>query len=319
MAVSFITYMRVPARMVLLVVVCLLLSCSVDDPRDECCTMDMLQFRFLHQGSDCFSGRIRKMQYHLFGTDGTYIREMAAYEGDLSRVSLVGLSPGTYVLVGIGNLDGYGTLTDMAVGGLHQFCLHVTRCADSSPELFGNGDPLYYGIREFTIERGKSNTFVADMAHIHCCLHLRVEWEGVPAHSEGYSFRLSGIGGGVDMHVGNASYIGALPFPGVHHYEGQMEDGVRLQNLALQKKLYTLRYTDSHIPRFTLYHHGKAVTKEIPLADVFRSWGWTPSATSVQEYQVTMQIKLNGNIEIRQGFKASVSDWEDGGVIGSIR
>lgn len=296
----------------------LLLSCSVDDPRDECCTMDMLQFRFLHQGSDCFSERIHKMQYYLFGANGTYIREMAAHEGDLSRVSLAGLSPGEYVLVGIGNLDGYGELSDAWSGGLQQFSLHVTRYADSSTDFFGNGDPLYYGIREFTVERGKSNTFVADMSHIHCCLHLRVEWEGVPAHSEGYSFRLSGIGGGVDMHVDNASFIGALPFPGVHHYEEQMEDGVRLQNLALQKKLYTLRYADSHIPVFTLCHNGRPVTKDISLSDVFRFWGWNPSGTPVQEYQMTMQIKLNGDIEIRQGFKAGVSDWEDGGVIGGM-
>lgn len=319
MAVSFITYTRVSARMVFLVMACLLLSCSVDDPRDECCTTDMLQFRFLHQGSDRFSERILKMQYHLFGADGTYIREMAAYGGDLSRVSLAGLSPGTYVLVGIGNLDGYGELSDAWSGGLQQFSLHVTRYADSSPDLFANGDPLYYGIREFTVEQGKSNTFVADMAHIHCCLHLRVEWEGVPAHPDGYSFRLSGIGGGVDMHVGNASFIGTLPFPAVHPYEDGMAVGVSLQSLALQKKLYTLRYADAHIPVFTLYNGSRAVTKPISLADVFRSWGWTPSATPVQEYQVTMRIMLNGDIEIRQGFKSSVSDWEDGGVIGSIR
>ena len=305
--------------MTALLMACLLCSCSVDDCRDECCNENIMQYRFLYDGRDCFARRIDKMQYHLFDADGSYLREMYAYEGDLSQVSLSGIEPGTYTLVAIGNLTDYGTLTDAAAGGLDRFCLHITHYADTGRGIFANGDPLYYGIRRFTLEEGFSNYLVTDMAHIHCCLHLRIEWEGLPAYSDGYRYHLSGIGGGVDMHVGNASHIGTLPFPGVHHYEGQMQEEVRLQSLSLQRKLYTLRYTDDDIPVFTLYNNDRAVTKPISLADVFRSWGWRPSSNPVQEYEVCMIIKLNGDIEIRQGFGANVSDWEDGGVIGSIQ
>ena len=312
-------YRRMVASTGMLAVACFLLSCSVDDHRDACCENSMMHYRFLYRGSDSFSQRIDKMQYHLFAADGTYLHEMYAYEGDLSQVSLSDLTAGAYIMVGIGNLTDYGTLTDVASGGLDRFLLHITHYADSSRGIFANGDPLYYGICPFTLEEGSSNYLVTDMAHIHCCLHLRIEWEGMPAHADGYRYHLSGIGGGVDMHTGNASHIDKLPFPGVHHYEGQMQEEVRLQSLSLQKKLYTLRYTDTDIPVFTLYNKDRAITKPIDLARVFDAWGWTPSSNPVQEYEVCMIIKLNGDIEIRQGFGANVSDWEDGGVIGSIK
>ena len=302
--------------MTLLLAVFAFLSCSIDDDRDACCDDNMMLYRFLYEGSDCFAQRITKMQYHLFHADGTYLRQMYAHQGELSRVSLAGLPQGEYALVAVGNLTDYGTLTDAAAGGLDRFCLHITHYAEGHADTFANGDPLYYGIRRFSIEAGTSNSYITDMTHIHCCLHLRIQWEGVPAYSEGYRYHLSGIGGGVDMHTGNASYIDGLPFPGVHHYGGQMTEDVRLQSLALQQRLYTLRYTDTDIPVFRLYNKNKAVTKPIELRPVFRSWGWSPSSNPVQEYEVLMIIKLNGDIEIRQGFGTNVSDWEDGGVIG---
>lgn len=296
---------------------CLFLSCTLEDERDECCDSNTMRYRFLYRNTDCFLERVKRMEYHLFGSDGSYMGEMKARDGDISRVSLEGLAPGCYTLVGIGNLTDYGRLSSLAERGLESFQLLVSHYFEGSNTVFSNGEPLYWGLSEFTVERGGSNSFVTDMSHVHCCLHLRVEWELLPAYPDGYRFGLRGVGTGMDMHASNASVIGGLPFPRVHGYAGSMLTEVPLRQFALETRLYTLRLCNASIPVFRLYHGEEAVTKDIDLARVFTEWGWNPDNVPVQEYQLRMLIRPDGHVEVKQGFEAGVSDWIDGGIIGT--
>ena len=294
----------------------MLQSCSLEDWRDDCCYSYTMQYRFIYPSEDVFSERVHSMEYYLFTSEGEYLYPLQAYDGDISRADLRGLFPGSYTLVGIGNHSGYGTLSSVAEEGLEGFSLRVSRYSDTLAGLFGNGDPLYYGIRSFVIEEGGSNSYITDMSHIHCSLHVRVEWEGLPLHREGYRFRLDGVGTGVDMHIQNADYIDDLPYPMVHEYSGSMIEDVPLRKLSLESRLYTLRYRDTAIPVFTLYNGSNAVTKGLDLRRVFEAFGWRPDSTPVQEYRITVLIKGNGDIEVRQGFDAGVGDWIDGGTLG---
>lgn len=290
-------------------------ACDLSDDRDLCCDTNLMRYRYPYRSGDCFYQYIRSMEYHLFSGAGEYLGELSARDGDLGVVSLEGLPAGDYTLVAIGNRRGYATPRGHTESGLGGFSLVVDSLFDASGDRFANGDPLYWGSARFTIAEGGTNRFVTTMSNVHCRLHVRVEWERYPDYPEGYSLRLDGVGGSMDLHDGEAFAIGEQYFPKVREYGRGMEERVPMRLFALQTVLYTLRYTDRDIPVLRLCHDGKPVTVEIPLKEVFARWGWYPDRTPVQDYEITLLIHANGSVEVIRGLGAEVRDWQDGGVL----
>ena len=297
-------------------------SCDLEDDRDDCCANNKIVFRYTLDGEDCFDDYISSMRYFLFDEDGTYLMEMEPDDGDLSQLCLCdGIPSGTYSLVAVGNLVDYASLENYEDYGLENFLLVADDWYDDTDILgdnlkpLSNGDRLYWGQCDFTLDRSKTQTFYTEMANIHCKLTIRVEWEGTPDYSDGYSFALYKIGSYSEMNDDNATQIGVQTFPLVPDYSACMVQDVALSRAVLLDNLYTLRLTDDNIPTFCLMHSDEAVTMDIDLTDAFEEWNWTPSSEQVQEYVISLKILTNGNVEASSGLETNVNDWTDGGTI----
>ncbi len=298
---------------------CLVLaSCSLADWRDECCDLNMVRFRYLYRGRDRFSEYITSVRYFLFSGNGDFLGELPHLKDYPMRVSIETLEAGGYTLIAIGNLEDYGTLTGYAEQGLEEFRLKVDDLYPSSEEgrVFRSGDRLYRGECAFTIVPGDSNSFLGEMSNVHCVLRVKVEWKLIPPFSDGYSFRLDGIGTGMEMFGDNAYGIDVHSFPPVESYTGSLLEDVRLRRFTLTATLVTLRWTDRDMPRLYLCHDGVQASKTVDLGYVFRQWGWYPSQSPVQEYEIRLLIRPDGSIEVNQGFEAAINDWIDGGTFG---
>ena len=296
-------------------------SCDLEDERDNCCADNRIVFRYTLNGEDCFNKYISTMQYFLFDEDGDYLMELFPDGDDLTELCLCdGIPSGVYSLVAVGNLEDYATIEGLEDLGLHGFTLVADDWADSDILSDGltplaNGDRLYWGQCDFTLDHSKSQTFYTEMANIHCRLTVHVEWEATPDYSDGYSFVLYEIGAYSEMCGDNATQIGVQSFPPVPDYSACMVQEVALSRGVLLENLYTLRLTDDDIPVFLLMHDDVAVTMEIDLTDAFEQWGWTPSSEQVQEYEVSLKILTNGDVEATSGLNTNVSDWTNGGTV----
>lgn len=294
----------------------LLASCSLEDDRDECCFRNTVLFRYNYRGADRFREYISGMRYFLFDGDGGFVREMQPMAGNMAQVNIAGLEAGSYTLIGLGNLVDYATLEGHAEGGLKAFRLQVSDWYDTTRTVFASGDRLYWGECRFTVVTGESNAFLGEMSNVHCVLRVRVEWERMPGFSDGYGYRLDGIGTGMEMHGGNATAIDIKTFPKVSGYSGSMQKDVTLRRMALEETVITLRWGKDDMPRFRLMHDGETASKVVDIGYVFGRWGWHPENTPVQEYAILLYIRDDGSIEVKQGLDAGVSDWIDGGTIG---
>ncbi len=300
---------------VLLALLLALAGCNLEDDRDACCEVNRMRYRYLYEEADRFTDFIHRMEYFLFDGQGTYLRQLEAEPGDLTTVSLADLTPGDYSLVAVGNSEGYGSLEGYADDGLQAFRLTVSRMF-AGTDAYANGDRLYWGQDDFSIVRGASNSFLTEMANIHCCLSVTVEWELLPPYSDGYRFELSGVGAITASNASEAVTMGVQRFPPVKPYTGRMLEAVRLNELALEADLITLRYTDEDVPRFRLYHEDEPLTDEIDLRRAFGFWNWHPSLATVQEYGILVLIRADGTIEVSQDLKTGVIDWVEGGTFG---
>ena len=312
--------MRGPAsakalRLLLALLLWLPASCTLEDERDYCCERNTMRYRFLYRGEDRFGEHIRRMEYFLFDAEGRYEGRMYPQEGDLARVGLDSLPFGSYTLVAVGNLEDYGRLEGFADEGLAGFRLMLDDLRDQAGTL-SNGDPLFWGSCRFTTAPGSDNTFLTEMAAIHSLLRLRVEWELLPEHPDGYLFRLEGIGTASDMGGEGALTIEGQRFPRHLGETGGMAVEVPLREMALEARLYTLRYTDERIPRFRLWHGQQPAGPEIDLGRAFRQWGWRPDMAPFQQWEVRVLIRADGAAEVTPGVGTDVDDWTDGGTIG---
>lgn len=295
----------------------LLVGCDLEDERDLCCPEEtnLMRYRYLYQEEDAFTTYIHRMEYYLFDGEGGFLRTMECLDGDLTKVSLATLPAGSYSLVAVGNLEGYGSLKGYAEQGLAQFRLEVDRYFEQT-DAFANGDRLYWGQGDFIITACGSNVFLTEMANIHCSLTVRVEWEALPPYSDSYYFTLQGIGSCVEQQAAHADTLGVQRFPLVTDFGGCMREPVELRRLALQAELLTLRYAKGAIPHLGCYHGEEPLFQAIDLADLFARWGWEPERAKVQRYALRIVIKRGGTIEVFAGLEADVVDWIDGGVIG---
>lgn len=294
----------------------ILVSCSLDDDRDACNQVNRVLFRYDYKGTECFSEYIHTVRYFLFDGNDQFVSELTPLADNPSKLSIDQLDEGSYTIVCIGNLADYATLEGYAEGGLSCFRLRVNHYFNSQQTAFANGDRLYWGQCHFTKASGTGNDFTGYVSNVHCALRIRVEWEASPAYSDGYRYRLDGIGTAIKLHGDNASEIDAHTFPQVTNYGGSMLAAVTLDQSALDATLYTLRFGATDIPRFRLCHYDTPVTTEIDLAGLFRQWGWLPGQVSVQDYSLRIKIFADGTVVAYQGNDVDVGDWENGGNIG---
>lgn len=289
-------------------------ACSLEDERDLCCGRNMMHYTFVYAGINKFHEVVSTMEYYLFDRDGIFLQMMEPYKGDLSYVSLESLSAGRYTLVGVANRKHYASPQGSLEKGLQCFQLAVDGWMDKQ-RVFGTGDPMYWSFADFEIVEGERRMFVSSMNHIHCTLHIKIEWEYIPPYLDGYYFTLTGVGHTVAMHQKGALHYGGFVFPVVDYAQNIAYVKATMRQMILEEQIISLRYADGEIPVFRLWHRNRPVIPPIDLGKVFRQWGWYPNEATMQNYKIRLRIRSDGKIEIHQGLGASVNDWIDGGVI----
>lgn len=311
-----------------------LCSCSLDDPRDLCCTpCNVMRYTYRPYGAEAFGDYIFTLRHFLFDASGRYLDELPAGE-DPRRQTII-LPEGDYTMVTLGNLTDRSA-TDHAPDR-HISLLTLTHTlAHMGGGAKANADELYWGVRSFHVTRagrlsepaaplsgpeGSARGSEAPAPHalntelnnIHCHLTVRVEWNNVPPYVGDYEMELDGVPSRYSLHPDRATDAEGFTVP-AGDTRATHRLTVPLRSRELLGEFVTLRLSDDAIPVLRVRFGAEQVTPDIDLARAFRSWGWSPSATHVQKYSVMLRVFGDGHVDLYPYITASVEDWVDGGT-----
>ena len=327
-----------------------LAGCSLDDDRDLCCPGKLtMHYTYRPFGAEAFGGNIFSLRHFLFGSDGRFIGELPPGE-DLRRQPL-DLPEGIFTIVTIGNmsersLHEHGSDPLLSLLSLSHTAPYTPGLGNSggsedddqtdggettreTPAFLDNADELFWGVRRFAVDAqgrgielppersaGAVNRLLTQMSNIHCHLSVTVEWANRPPDTGRYTMELDGVNSrySLDPASGGETSDGfAVPegsVPSVHRLD------VPLRQLALRAEFVTLRLSDTAMPVLRILYGGERVLPDIDLARAFRSWGWHPSATHVQEYRIMLRVINENRVDVMPLVEGSVADWVNGGSFG---
>lgn len=308
---------------------CLALAgCSLDDERDACCEGAIMTYSYRPYEVEAFGDYIHSLRHYLFDAAGTYLGEIPPGQ-ELTRQPLR-LDAGSYTMVTLGNASEQTVCGFAPDEGLENFKLAVRQRFEQQQDILCNGDQLYWGVKEFTVESGPGGSIreghgnaarasgtgrlVTYMNNIHCHLEVKVVWHNVPQDFGEYVMELKEVPAGYSLCPEHCSTVEGFIIP---RSEGEPRKH-RLRVPMLSQELYgefvTLRYTNDHIPVFRLWFGDEAVTGDIDLSRAFREWGWYPSRTHVQKYRILLKLFGDGSVEVSPWVEASIEDWVSGGT-----
>ncbi len=293
----------------LLLGLCLLFSsCSLDDDRDLCCGNMMMEIKYVPYGVEEFSTYIHSLRHFVFDANGRYVNEIAA-GSDLQRLRF-SLPDGDYTMLTLGNAD-----TPLAFKAedqtLESLEVELSRLTPSGRYL--NADQLYWGVCDMHVDQSRENRFVTYMNNIHCHLHVKVMWHNMPSDVGDYRMELRQVPVGYSLCPQRSQVIGDKVIPAPNGDVATHVQRTPLKSQELRDEFITMRYTRQNIPTYQLWFGDKAITGPIDLSRAFRTWGWDPEATAVQEYRIQLTIYADGTVEVRPWVDADIEDWQDGG------
>lgn len=295
-------------------------SCDVADDRDLCCDRVVMNYLYISDGEDVFRQNISSLRYFLFDGNECFLRELPS-EANLQYQYLKKLEAGRYTIVAIGNVSEVTRLVVPEKGSSLQ---------DFNSGLSGGGDinadPLYYGIRFFTVAAGeveREQFFITHMANVHCKLRVTVRWKNLPpvmSSEPCYRVALSGCAASYELDNRQGYPLGEKNIPYTPAWDREYYRDCALENLELKAGFVTLRYTDEHIPVLNILckqENGyEAVTPEIDLKKAFAAWGYRPSTVERQEYKIIVTVYLDGHVGVKLESEVGVMDWVNGGSFG---
>ena len=308
-------------------------GCSLDDDRDLCCPDDYaMHYSYRPYGTEAFAEHIFSLRHFLYDDAGRFVEELRP--GENLQYQTLFLAPGHYAMVTVGNggdmtvIDTAGALSleDLSLRSDNGYDGYVLP-PDKGIRHSSNTDELFWGVKYFSIapdgltrglardgveEPGRAVTY---MNNIHCHLHIHVEWANVPPHVGDYEMELDGIASGYCLDPARSLPTGGGDFI-VPESAGRTSHRLRvpLKSRELNGEFVTLRYSDGMIPIFRLFSGAGQVSPDIDLGRAFRTWGWSPSETHVQEYRIRIRIHSDGRAEVSPEIEASVEDWINGGT-----
>ena len=306
----------------------ILSGCTLNDDRDLCCydTLTM-HYTYRPQGAEAFCENIFSLRHFLFDADGIFIRELPP--GEDMQYQPLGLGAGTYTMITVGNMSDISTHEHGTEQSLVQFLLRHTALNRNNQSAFTNTDELFWGTKRFTIgSDGKgtelsdsrigyaSNRLVTEMSNIHCHLNVTVEWTNRLPHVGTYEMELSGVHTRYSLDPRNATQTAdGFDIPAGDNPQAYRLD-VPLRQLELRAEFVTLRYTDTTIPTLSIRFGDESIIPDIDLGKAFRTWGWRPSATHVQEYNILLRVINENRVDVLPMVEGSVVDWGNGGSFG---
>lgn len=284
-------------------------GCAIDDDRDICCDNALMEFKYLPYGVEELTTYIHSLRHYVFDSGGKFYGEIL-HDGAAGRLR-IDLPEGDYTMLTLGNAD-QDLVFDASDHTLRTLEMELTHCTSSGQYL--NADELYWGVCPMHIAQGTRNHFVTYMNNIHCHLHIKVMWYNMPEDVGEYRMELSEVPVGYSLNPDNCYQVDDKRMPACNGHLATYVQTTPLKSQELQTEFVTMRYTDETIPVFRLWFGDRAVTGSIDLSRAFKTWGWRPEATAVQEYRIQLMIYSNGTVEVRPWIDADVEDWQNGGT-----
>lgn len=295
-------------------------GCSLEDERDVCCGLTILNYRYVRHTKDEYKEFVQQMRHFLFDKNGIYVREVKQSESNPQKLVLKNIKPGDYTMLTVGNMTpNHTALSALVEGNTTLSDMELTLAKElSSP--YPNGDQLFWNTRHFNASNLKRQEYMCDLANIHCHLFVRVSWEDLPEQEGDYTMLINNVEQKYYLNPTRQDSI-KITNEVTHTFPRHANELVThsivvpMKGLELNGEFITLRYKDDKIPLFQLFKDGTAITKVIDLAPIFQTWGWFPNKHPEQIYKIHIQVKKSGGVVIRQEIDGSVIDWEDGGSI----
>lgn len=318
-------------------VILLLLTSCVGERGLELCRLVQIKYRYVRTSVDEYAQHIGSERRYLFDAEGTFIEEIPVDPDNRQVVTLRDIPEGEYQILALGNFtDTYTSLTSLQRGvtKLADVQLALMRQLPNHEGAFASSEELFWSLRTIQCRLLEPQSYICDMANIHCHLYLQVVWEGQPPRegSETFTLRLSGVATDYEMQVDSARSLqiaGVAPtprlsspsyvlhdFPRFGYPPGVVDAETSLRGEALFFSICTFRLTDEAMPTVNVIHDGKALfNTPISLAQVFHQWHWIADIDPEQVYSLKLRIRLDGTVDVLHGI-ATISDWADGGTFG---
>ncbi len=292
----------------------LLTSCSLDDDRDECCYQVRLYYHETVDGIDLYEQDVKSIRHLLYDSLGTFIREVFADYRTPQTVDIGDLDNGTYTVISVANATEKTLFEKME--DLSQFELVLNSQSTgtrSGSDIYDNADELYWSKVTFHINN-TAQEIDCPLSNIHCHLHVRAEWKGVPKQVGRWTMRLFDVNMG--YLAGSAGLtIREREFPTHTGYFADHMVVSSVFNFELECEFITFRWTNERLPILQIWCDDEPVTKMMDLEIAFQEWGWFPDRAQIQDYWIDLVISEDGSVEMRPGGSIGIHDWVDGGSI----
>lgn len=336
--------LSVPVSRPLVLLALLLTSCRIDRPLEECRYNVQISYQYLREMSDTrnmIDSYVHSIDEYIFDRNGVLLdsRKVQGSACSGKSVSESTLPPGLYSVVAVGNLGLASSLTQVVPG--------TTRLEDmmlwlDNPHPVGgwvqahnDSEKLYYGYGTFEVRDKKVSHIKVNMFHSHCVLSITVRWKTkIPDDMRDLYMTYKEVPGQYSFRPGyviqNSTWHGYDP--SFDDYPMQTADNKfytpwhgqttrtvvhkKDVNINVDRKIITqfitYRYR-SNSPLLISLHAGPTqIMKEIDLSHFFTSMGIDLDKNFRQEFN--LQFVIDGD-NVHVGF-ISLSDWEEGGVIG---
>ena len=322
-----------PYRLILVLSALLFLSgCSVDDSRDECCSLTRIEFRYFMGGNDLFSRYIFSIHHYIFDNNGLLIDDISVKNSGM-QVLYPNLPAGKYKIVSIGNLESkeladvrlYSTIISNAELQINT----LMECGN-----YNNIDRIYYGSRDFEIFETLPSHYIVDMSNDHAILKVKVRWKNNPSLDEGpYQFILKNVAkkswfppysqylvycspnedASLFESTGNR-YVHSFPLLNKTNMINHRRDAMLNNMQEIECEFISMRYNWDAMPSISVYINGKNIINDIDLSRIAFEFGWAIDDNIQQDYGLLLEI--DGDIIRFMPLEAGTKDWYDGGEIG---
>ena len=311
----------------------LLTGCSLEDDRDECCGVT-LHFRYMETGQDEFQSNIRSMRHFLFDSNGIFITEILVPQ-TTNKVLIQQIDNGQYTMITVANSTTVNTAFSELIPReslLSDFQLYLADSETRTSEngLYDNADELFYNATVFTVTESDRDFYFEDLSNVHCHLHVYLYWHKLPDYRGTFTMKLFDVPADFSLSPDSMMRVKTLtdddslePSLGnsVQLVPVQMERLIDHQievmpyNFKLMGEFITHRWTNKSIPILQVFNGDDAVTRQIPLKEVFDNWNISPDSDPVQDYWLEIEVYPDGTSYVGKYMSGKVNGWIDGGKI----
>lgn len=298
-------------------------NCSFYDDLSECHNVD-LYYRYIPIDKDEYESNVSSLRHFLFDEKGLFVKEIPQSKEHPQKLHLSGLPIGHYTMLTLGNITESKTFfTSFLVkkSTLEEAILQLQKRFDQ--EAFSSSEELFWNFKKFEVKQAPDQSYICDLANIHCHLIYQVSWQSVPPEEGTYRVELSNLSQGYSLDPMKSGLSLSIDRgQGVIHQFPQHSEGkitiaqdVLLMNHELNSSFISLRYLNNRIPSFQIKKGEKSITKPLDLSLAFEQFNWYPDRRAEQIYRIQIRINDDGTVLIRPWVTGSVEDWQSGGTI----